>query len=238
MRKFMRIGLTGGIAAGKTTVSHRFAELGATLIDYDQLARQVVAPGSVGLRRIVETFGPNALAPDGTMNRGWMAEHVFGPDAPADALERLNTIEHPLIYAEAERLERAALSVRHDGADASAADGDDAVGAVQIVVHDIPLLAEVIDSIPFRFDHIVTVEAPAGMRIARMMATRGMSRAQAEDRIRHQSSVSERRAIADIIIDATQPLPDMLAQVDRLYAGWVKDARRRSSSTSRPRLQI
>ena len=100
----------------------------------------------------------------------------------------------PSIYAEAARLE-------HEHPEAA------------IIIHDIPLLAEVIDDIPFAFDHIVTVEAPVCMRLDRMVEERGMSLEQAEARIRHQSSEEERRAIADIVIDSTHPLPEMLAQV-------------------------
>ena len=98
----------------------------------------------------------------------------------------------PLIYAEAARLE-------HEHPEAA------------IIIHDIPLLAEVIDDIPFAFDHIVTVEAPVCMRLDRMVEERGMSLEQAEARIRHQ---------ADIVIDSTHPLPEMLAQVGEIYAGW------------------
>lgn len=213
MPVMMRVGLTGGIAAGKSTVAAHLRLLGATVIDYDELARLVVAPGSVGLHRIVEEFGPDAVSPDGTMNREWIAEHVFGPSAPNDALARLNAIEHPLIYAQAERREREALVSRLSSIGSGS--------QVQVIVHDVPLLAEVINSIPFAFDHIVTVEAPIETRIARMMTERGMSRAQAEARIKHQSDESERRSIADIVIDSTRPLHDMLLQVEQLYAGWA-----------------
>ena len=113
----------------------------------------------------------------------------------------MDDIEHPLIYAEAARLER-----RNPGA--------------KVIVHDVPLLTEVIRSIPFQFDHIVTVEAPEQMRIRRMVATRGMTERQAADRIRSQSSTAERRELADIVIDSTRPIPDMLAQADGLYRRW------------------
>ena len=187
MGTMMRIGLTGGIAAGKSTVAARLKQLGALHIDYDALAHQIVEPGGVALPQIVAEFGPDALLADGTMNRPWIADHVFGANAAPGARERLDAIEHPLIYAEAARLE-------HEHPEAA------------IIIHDIPLLAEVIDDIPFAFDHIVT--------------ERGMSLEQAEARIRHQSSEEERRAIADIVIDSTHPLPEMLAQVGEIYAGW------------------
>ncbi|MBT1172988.1 dephospho-CoA kinase [Bifidobacterium sp. MA2] len=198
----IRIGLTGGIAAGKSTVAARLAELGALHIDYDALARRVVEPGGAALPAIAREFGPDSLNPDGTMNRAWIADHVFGRDAAPGARERLDAIEHPLIYAEAARLE-----CGHPDA--------------AVVVHDVPLLAEVIGSIPFRFDCIVTVEAPVETRIARMIATRGMTRGQAEARIRHQSTCAEREAIADIVIDSTRPVERMFDEVDRLYADWT-----------------
>lgn len=198
----MRIGLTGGIAAGKSTVAARLRELGALPIDYDALGRQIVEPGGVALPQIVAEFGSDALNADGTMNRQWIADHIFGKDARTGARERLDAIEHPLIYAEA-----ACLECKHP--------------ETIVIVHDIPLLAEVIDTIPFTFDHIVTVEAPVCIRLDRMIEERGMSLEQAEARIRHQSSEEERRAIADIVIDSTRPIPEMLAQVDEIYVGWL-----------------
>lgn len=197
----LRIGLTGGIAAGKSTVSTRMRELGVTVIDYDSLARAVVAPGTQGLQLIVDEFGDCAVGEDGMLDRAWMAEHVFGADAESGARERLDAIEHPLIYVEAGRLEQAA--------------GDGA-----IVVHDVPLLAEVIDVMPFTFDHIVTVEAPEHVRVHRMMTTRGMTYEQAMGRIRHQSSRAERERIADTVIDSTQTIEQMFDCVDMLVSQW------------------
>lgn len=107
----IRIGLTGGIAAGKSTVSARLRELGAVLVDYDLLARQVVEPGSIGLQRIVECFGSDALTDRGELNRAWMAEHVFsGADAERKR-KMLDGIEHPLIYELAVQLEHEAVEV-------------------------------------------------------------------------------------------------------------------------------
>lgn len=200
----MRIGLTGGIAAGKSTVAARLSELGALHIDYDALAHDVVRPGGVALPRIEVEFGADALNVDGTLNRSWMADHVFGKDAQPDARARLDAIEHPLIYAEASRAEQ-----QHPEA--------------RIIVHDVPLLAEVIDDIPFTFDHIVTVEAPVCMRLERLVEERGMSLEQAEARIRHQSSEEERRAIADIVIDSAQPMARMMDQVNEVYQGFLAE---------------
>ncbi|NEG78336.1 dephospho-CoA kinase [Bifidobacterium avesanii] len=173
-----------------------------------------------------------------------MAEHVFGAHAASDARERLDAIEHPLIYDEARWQEaNAVMAAQRDGRDAeSRTDGGEPDGSAAhgesgtwegadpdeddrplVVVHDVPLLAEVIESMPFEFDHVVTVEAPEETRIERMEATRGMTREQAEDRIRHQSTPEEREEIADAVIDSTQPLEQMFAQVDRLYRSWIAE---------------
>ena len=197
----IRIGLTGGIAAGKSTVATHLRELGATLVDYDVLARKVVEPGSVGLQRIVEHFGPDAMNAQGGLNRRWMSEHVFS-DPNAESERRiLDDIEHPLIYDLALSEERQAVEKNPDA----------------VVVHDIPLLAEVIDDIPMRFDHIVTVEAPEQTRVERMMRTRGMSEAQAR---------AARESIADAVIDSSQDVEHMFDCVDRLMEQWRKEARR------------
>ena len=98
MGTMMRIGLTGGIAAGKSTVAAQLKQLGALHINYDALAHQIVEPGGVALPQIVAEFGPDALLADGTMNRPWIADHVFGANAAPGARERLDAIEHTLIH--------------------------------------------------------------------------------------------------------------------------------------------
>jgi dephospho-CoA kinase len=223
MEGMMRIGLTGGIAAGKSTVAQHLNDLGLTVIDYDALARQVVAPGSEGLRRLAQEFGNGAITADGQFNRAWLAEHVFGQQAAPGARERLDAIEHPLIYEAAKRIERSVAGNGSGTCDGSAADNNTRSETPAIVVHDVPLLAEVIDAMPFSFAHIVSVEAPAETRIARMMSTRGMSREQALARIRHQSSEAERRALADEVIDATQPIERMFERIDTLVAQWRQE---------------
>lgn len=210
MERIIRIGLTGGIAAGKSTVAGHLRESGVAVVDYDELARRVVEPGGEGLRRIAAEFGPGCIGADGRLDRAWMAERVFGPDAAPDARERLDAIEHPLIYAEAARAERGLV----------------AVGCGGVVVHDVPLLAEVLGDMPFAFDHIVTVEAPERTRVERMMATRGMTRGQAEGRIRHQSTRAEREAVADVVIDSTRPMEQMFESIDTLVARWRGEAER------------
>ena len=159
----------------------------------------------VCVKQVPDTSGKVAVNADGTLDRAWMAGHVFGPDAAPGARERLGDIEHPLIYRAAARIER-----EHPDA--------------RLVVHDVPLLAEVIGSIPFRFDHIVTVEAPEEERIARMTGQRGMTRAQAEDRIRHQSTRAQREAIADVVIDSSRPVACTARRLADLYALWTREA--------------
>lgn len=232
----IRVGLTGGIAAGKSTVAARLKSLGAVHIDYDAIAHEITAPGGAALPAIAQAFGPDAVKTDGSLDRAWMAEHVFGSGAAPDARERLDAIEHPLIYDEARWQEaNAVMAAERDGGGASDCDEFDGIALDDaadlggtadrplVVVHDVPLLAEVIESMPFDFDHVVTVEAPEETRITRMEQTRGMTREQARDRIRHQSTREEREKIADAVVDSTQPLEQMFAQVDRLYAGWTAE---------------
>ena len=206
----MRIGLTGGIAAGKSAAADYLRTLGAFVIDYDALARRIVSPGGAALPAIVREFGKKALNSDGTLNRSWIAEQVFGRDAKPGMRERLDGIEHPLIYEEARKEEQCA-----------AANG---ISREPLIVHDVPLLAEVIDTIPFTFDHILTVEAPEEDRIARMIVTRNMTREQAEDRIRHQSSRAEREAIADAVVDSSGDIEQTRQQIDRRIRQWISEA--------------
>ena len=204
----IRIGLTGGIAAGKSTVSRRLGELGATIIDYDALARQVVEPGGVALQRIVDVFGPEAVGADGKLDRTWLAERVFGEHTDPHARQRLDAIEHPLIYELAKRID---MQTARQNSSA-------------VIVHDIPLLAEVLHDLPFSFDHIVTVEAPESIRIERMIRARGMDRAQARARIASQSKRSARIAMADTVVDSNVDVKTMLERVDSLYATWRDEA--------------
>ncbi len=191
------IALTGGIASGKTTISNRLRELGAFIIDADEVAREIVQPGSPTLRAIVERFGEGVLAADGTLNRQALAEIVFNDD---DALAALNDITHPEI--------RRVTSDRIDRIRAEEPD--------TIFVHDIPLLAE--NRSNFDYDEIWVADAPAQVRLERLMETRAMSREEAQARIDAQVSDEQRRVIADVVIDTTRPLAETLDQVDELYA--------------------
>ncbi|UBQ01161.1 dephospho-CoA kinase [Curtobacterium sp. TXMA1] len=192
------IGLTGGIAAGKSTVSRRWAEHGAVVVDADQLARQAVAPGSPGLARVAERFGTGVLAPDGSLDRPALGSIVF---ADAAARKDLEAITHPEVW----RLAQQAFD-RAEAADPGA-----------VVVYDVPLLAEARDSRPIRFDAVVVVDAPAAQRVERLVAHRGLPRDEAERRVAAQASDAERLALADHVVDATGSLADTLRSADEVW---------------------
>lgn len=200
------VGLTGGIAAGKSTVARRLAELGAVVIDADHLAREAVTPGSRGLAAIVERFGDAVLGDDGSLDRAALGRIVF---ADEEARRALNGIVHP----EVRRLYAEAV------ADARANDPD------AVIVYDVPLLAEAraVDE----FGTIVVVDAPADVRIARLVELRGMDRQEAENRVGSQVSDADRRAMADVIIDSAGAIDETIAQTDALWWRLVaeRDAR-------------
>jgi dephospho-CoA kinase len=194
----LRIGLTGGIGSGKSTVAARLAELGAAVIDSDLLAREVVAVGSPGLAEVVQRFGASVLLPDGSLDRPRLGGLVFGDPA---ALADLNAIVHPLVRARSE-----ALSAQ------AAADG------VAAVVHDIPLLVE--NQLAAGFDAVLVVEAPLELRLRRL-AGRGMDAETARARIAAQASDAQRRAVADIVLDNSGSVAELTAQVDAAWAELV-----------------
>jgi dephospho-CoA kinase len=187
-----RIGLTGGIGSGKSTAAARFAELGAVVIDADQLAREVVEVGTPGLARVIERFGAELLRPDGSLDRPALGQLVFGDAA---ALADLNAIVHPLV---AER-----------SAERMAAAGPDAV-----VVYDVPLLAE--NDLAGGFDAVVVVEAPLALRLERL-AARGLDEATARARIAQQASDEQRRAVATVVLDNSGSRAALERQVE---AAW------------------
>jgi dephospho-CoA kinase len=188
-----RVGLTGGVASGKSTVSAILRDLGAVVVDADLLAREVVAPGTEGLAEIVAAFGPGVLTPDGALDRPAMGARVFAAD---DARRRLEAIIHP--------------RVRRRGAELEAAAGPDAV-----VVHDIPLLAETGQGAAF--DAVVVVDVPVETQVERMMSTRGLTRAEAEARVAAQASREQRRAVATYVIDNTGTLEDLRERVTEVF---------------------
>lgn len=190
----VRVGLTGGIASGKSTVSAILAELGAVVIDADAIAREVVAQGTPGLEAVVAEFGPGLLTPEGDLDRPAMGALVF---ADAGARKRLEAIIHPLVHRRSAELE-------------AAADAD------PVVVHDIPLLAEV--GRAGSFDAVVVVDAPTEVQVARMVGDRGWTRDEAESRIAAQASREDRLSIATHVVDNTGSLDDLRRRVEDVYA--------------------
>lgn len=214
---FSRIGLTGGIGAGKSTIARHYQSRGAYTLDYDAITRDVLAPGSVGLRSVTELLGPEAQLDDGSMNRQWVAQEVFGRP---ELLRRLNAIVHPMIFAEAEKRETDWLASHDDSANFGAGEGSGSRYSRggrdrKIVIHEIPLLAET--GVAQWFDAIIDVEAPEEVRLQRLITARHMNRAEAQERIQAQASSADREAIATYVINSNQPMDAMIQQADRIY---------------------
>lgn len=177
-------------------MSAQLADLGAIVIDHDQLAREAVAIGSPGLAQIVRIFGADALHPDGSLNRPLLGQRVF---ANPEALAQLNEVVHPEVFRLSEAAEAAAQE-----ADPHA-----------VIVHDIPLLVETGQQ--GNFDLLVVVDTPAAVRIERLINLRDMSAADARARVESQISDAERRAPADVILDGGAPLWQLRQQVEQLW---------------------
>ncbi len=193
----MRIGLTGGIASGKSTVADQLAELGGVIIDADILAREVVAPGTPGLEAVRARFGEGVLSTHGSLDRAALGAIVF-----ADPLARrdLEAIIHPAVRRRAAELEAAAPP-----------------GSV--VVHVIPLLVETGQS--EAFDEVVVVDVAPQAQRDRLMARSGLSAAEADARIGAQATREQRLAAADHVLDNSGELADLVAQTAALWDGWV-----------------
>lgn len=189
----MRIGLTGGIASGKSTVARKLEQLGAFTIDADVLARDVVALGTEGLKAVVARFGNSVLAADRSLDRSVLARVIFAdPQARAD----LNAIIHPLVRERAAELEAAAP-----------------VGAV--VVHVIPLLVETGQQ--DRFDAVVVVDTTVEEQLRRLTRRDGLTQTEAEQRVAAQASREERLGAATHVIDSSGPVRETMRQVDELW---------------------
>jgi dephospho-CoA kinase len=192
-----RVGLTGGIASGKSTVSAILRELGAVIIDGDALAREVVARGTPGLEQVVAEFGADLLTTDGDLDRPAMGALVFADEA---ARKRLEAIVHPLVFERIIDLEA--------GAPAGA-----------LVVHDIPLLAE--SGRAETFDAVSVVDAPEETQIERMVSDRGWTRAEAEARMAAQATREQRRAIATYVIENTGTIEALRRRVTEVFDALV-----------------
>ncbi|MFF5991405.1 dephospho-CoA kinase [Prauserella flavalba] len=190
----LRVGLTGGIGAGKSTVAARLAEHGAVLIDADRIAREVVEPGTEGLAELVAAFGEDVLGPDGALDRAALAAKAFTGE---ESRLRLNAIVHPRIR---DRTVELMAQVAPDA----------------IVVHDVPLLVE--GGMAPNYHLVLVVDAEEDVRIRRLVESRGMAEADARARIAAQASREQRLAAADVWLDNSGTRDIVLAQVDALWA--------------------
>jgi len=195
----LRVGLTGGIGAGKGEVARRLAAYGAVVIDADQVARDVVAPGMPGLDEIVKAFGAGVLRPDGSLDREKLGEMVFADDALRG---QLNAIVHPRVGERMREIEEQAA-------------------ATDVVVHEIPLLAE--GGLAGAFDVVVVVDAPPEIQVERLVRLRGMTRQHALARMSAQASREDRLAIATFVVDNSGSLDDL---DDHVAALWAELSRR------------
>ena len=192
-----RVGLTGGVASGKSTVAALLTELGAVVIDSDQLAREVVEPGTPGLAAVVAEFGDTLLTEDGRLDRPALGSVVFGDE---DARRRLEAILHPLIRARAAEIEAEA----EPGA---------------LVVHDIPLLVETGQA--DRFDAVLVVDVPVRTQVERMVRDRGWSAEDARSRVAAQADREQRLAVATHVIDNTGTHDDLRERVTEVVGELV-----------------
>ncbi|HET8666178.1 MAG TPA: dephospho-CoA kinase [Nocardioides sp.] len=189
----MRVGLTGGVASGKSTVSGMLRELGAVVVDADVLAREVVEPGTSGFDAVVAAFGPEIVASDGGLDRARLGAVVF---ADPDKRATLESIIHPRVRARAAEIEAAAPP-----------------GAV--VVHDIPLLVETGQS--DAFDAVIVVDLPVEVQVERAMGERGWSEDEARSRIAAQATREQRLAVATYVVDNTGTREDLRHQVTEVF---------------------
>ncbi|MDF5755956.1 dephospho-CoA kinase [Spongiactinospora sp. TRM90649] len=200
----LKVGLTGGIGSGKTEVARRLAERGAMVIDADQIAREVVEPGTEGLARVVAAFGEEMLTESGTLNRERLGSVVF---ADPERLATLNGIVHPLVGERVAALQAAAP--------------DDA-----IVVYDVPLLAE--NGLSRMYDAVIVVDASDEVRLERLVRVRGMSEADAKARMAAQATREARLALADHVVPNEGSLADLEARVGEIWAALRRQAAERA----------
>ncbi|MFC9296179.1 dephospho-CoA kinase [Streptomyces sp. NPDC057011] len=200
----LKVGLTGGIGAGKSEVSRLLAGYGAVIVDADRIAREVVEPGTPGLAAVVAAFGEAVLTAEGALDRPKLGSIVF---ADPEKLRTLNAIVHPLVGARSAELEAAA------GADA-------------IVVHDVPLLTE--NGLAPLYDLVVVVDAAPGTQLARLTALRGMAEEEARARMAAQATREQRLAVATLVIDNDGPLEALEPQVRGVWEELTARAAKRA----------
>ncbi|MFH8343226.1 dephospho-CoA kinase [Streptomyces sp. NPDC018045] len=189
----VKVGLTGGIGAGKSEVSRLLASYGAVIVDADKIAREVVEPGTPGLVAVTAEFGEDVLTADGTLDRPKLGAIVFNDPKK---LQALNAIVHPLVGARSAELEAAA--------------GPDAV-----VVHDVPLLTE--NGLAPLYDLVIVVDATPSTQLDRLVRLRGMAESEAKARMEAQAAREKRLAIADLVIDNDGPLDALEPQVRKVW---------------------
>ena len=195
----LKIGLTGGIGSGKSTVSSRLAELGAFVIDADKVARDIVAPGEPALAELDLAFD-GVLNEDGSLNRQELARQAF---ASKEATEKLNNITHPRIRAKTQQL--------FGGAESR---------GEEVVVYDMPLLIE--NKEAHLVDHVLVVDAPDEIRLDRLVKQRGLDREDAQRRIAAQIDRQTRLEAADTVLDNSGTVEDLLEQVEEFWAGLAR----------------
>ncbi|MFD3993625.1 dephospho-CoA kinase [Streptomyces sp. NPDC058583] len=189
----LKVGLTGGIGAGKSEVSRLLVSYGAVLVDADRIAREVVEPGTPGLAAVVEAFGEDVLTAEGTLDRPKLGSIVF---ADADRLATLNALVHPLVGARSAELESRA-------------------GTGDVVVHDVPLLTE--NALAPLYDLVVVVDASPETQLDRLVRLRGMAESEARARMSAQATRAQRLAVADLVIDNDGPLDALEPQVRKVW---------------------
>ncbi|MCZ4096282.1 dephospho-CoA kinase [Streptomyces sp. So13.3] len=189
----LKVGLTGGIGAGKSEVSRLLASYGAVVVDADKIAREVVEPGSPGLAAVVAEFGTEVLTPDGALDRPRLGSIVFADPA---RLQALNAIVHPLVGRRSAELEGA-------------------VGPDDIVIHDVPLLTE--NALAELYDLVVVVDASPATQLDRLVRLRGMDEGEARSRMAAQATREQRLAVADVVLDNDGPLEALEPQVKRVW---------------------
>jgi len=192
----MLVALTGGIAAGKSTVARMFADCGATIVDADGLAREAVAVGSPGLAAVVDEFGQQVLTPDGALNRPALGKLVFDDES---ARRRLESIVHP----EVARLSTEAFAT---------AAREDPGG---LIIYDVPLLVEA--GRTAEFDAVVVVEASDDERRKRLQNERGLTAGEAASRLAAQATNEQRRAVADFVVSTENSLDETRLEVESVY---------------------
>ncbi|GIO16629.1 dephospho-CoA kinase [Cohnella xylanilytica] len=197
----MNIGLTGGIATGKSTVSQMLERRGAALVDADRIAREVVEPGQAPLRQIAERFGQAVLNEDGTLNRRKLGQIVFSDEAERKALE---AITHPAI--------RALMRERMERLEAERPD--------RLVVVDVPLLFE--SKLQSLFEQVLVVYVPRSVQLTRLMERDGLAEEEARKRLDAQMDIEDKKRLADYVIDNSAGLAETEEQIERFWRDKVR----------------